>query len=96
MQEEIDFIKGIEKSLEKDYQELKKRYDQQLKDVENMRYNNSELIKEKERLYKEYKEKVEQISVDYNEAKTESQREMNDIRKKYDKQINELKDQLWG
>ena len=34
MQEELDFIKGIEKSVEKDYQDLKKRYDEQMRDSE--------------------------------------------------------------
>jgi len=80
MQEEIDFIKGIEKSKDKDLQELRKIYDQQLKDAENMGYTNRELNEEKKRIYENYKREIEAIALSYNEAKTEAQREMEDIR----------------
>ena len=57
-------------------------------------YANRELTEEKKRIYEEYKEKIEQLAVSFNESKTETQKEIEDIRKKYDNQINELKDQL--
>ena len=69
-------------------------YDQQMRDAESMGYTNRELIEEKDRLYKEYKWKIEQMSIDYNEAKTETQKEMEDLRKKYNEQIEDLKEQM--
>ena len=80
--------------MDKDLQELRERYYQQLIDAENMGYTNRELIEEKERLYNEYKEKIEQLSLSYNDVKTESQKEKEDLRKKYDNQIEDLKEQL--
>ena len=94
MHEEIDFIKGIENSKDKDYRELREIYDQQLKDAENLGYSNRELIEERKRIYDEYKKEIEAIQISYNEAKTESQREMEDIREKYNNQIKDLKEQI--
>ena len=96
MQEELDFIKDVEKSMEKEYQELRKIYDQQVKDAENMGYTNRELIKERTRLYDEYKEKVEAMERLHNEAKTESQREMEDLRKKYNDKNKQSKRTVKG
>ena len=53
-----------------------------------------ELIEQKERLHEEYKEKIEAMTLSYSEVKTETQKEIEDIRKKYDEQIEDLKEQI--
>ena len=49
---------------------------------------------EKGRIYENYKRDMEAMSLSYHDVKAEVQKEIEDIRKKYDNQINELKDQL--
>ena len=65
-----------------------------MKDLENMGLTNRELNEEKERIYENYKRDMEGMSLAYHDVKLESQKEMDDIRKNYDSQINELKEQL--
>ena len=83
MQEDLYFIKGIEKSVEKDYQKLRERYDEQVKDAENMGLSNKELNEELKTLYENHKRDMEAMSLSYHDVKVEAMLEIEEIRNKY-------------
>jgi len=43
MQEELDMLKTIEESTEKDYMELRRRYNEQVEDAKSMGFANKQL-----------------------------------------------------
>ena len=88
---EIEYLKQIENSAEKDYRDLKTEYNKQVEDIHNMNYSNKELKKVLEENQRKYDEEIKRFTQAYETSRAEAAQEIEHIKKEYENKLKQMK-----
>ena len=88
---EIEYLKQVEDSAEKDYRNMKIEFNKQVEEIYDMKLTNKELKKKLEENQKYYDEEIRRYAEVYESSRTEAAQEIEYIKKNYEKELKQLK-----
>ena len=85
LQEEVDLLRDIESSAEKDHRDMKNEYEQQKKKIENMGLEKKELEAKLQNLKLKHEEELNKLKRGYETAAGELREDIRELQKGYGK-----------
>ena len=94
LQEEVDLLRDIESSAEKDHRDMKNDYERQKKELENMGLEKKDLEVKLQNLKLKHEEEKENLKTIYETAADELREDIRELQKGYGKKISEITTEL--